>query len=88
MFVARSFDINKPGLEIDKLVGGILGGALKEGELKINDKIEIIPAHCMTSFFGCFGSKSGFDSLKDCFKDKVNKMGNVFRARMMSLLTF
>ena len=43
MFVARSFDINKPGLEIDKLVGGILGGALKEGELKINDKIEIRP---------------------------------------------
>ena len=41
---------------------------------EIDDKIEIIPAHCMTSFFGCFGSKSGFDSLKDCFKDKVNKI--------------
>lgn len=41
---------------------------------EISDDIEIIPAHCMTSWFGVFGSKSGFDSLKDCFKDKVNKI--------------
>lgn len=43
MFVARSFDINKPGSEIDKLVGGILGGALKQGKFSINDNIEIRP---------------------------------------------
>ena len=41
---------------------------------EIDDKIEIIPAHCLTSFFGLYGSKSGFDSLKDCFKDKVKKI--------------
>ena len=40
----------------------------------IDDKIEIIPAHCMTSFFGLYGSKSGFDTLKECFKDKTNKI--------------
>ena len=44
---------------------------------EIDDKIEIIPAHCMTSWFGVFGSKSGFDSLKDCFKDKVNKIYSI-----------
>ena len=43
MFVARSFDVNKPGTEINELVGGILGGAIKEGTLKINDEIEIRP---------------------------------------------
>ena len=43
MFVARSFDINKPGGDIDSLVGGVLGGALKQGTLKVNDKIEIKP---------------------------------------------
>lgn len=37
----------------------------------INEEIEIIPAHCMTPFFGIFGSKSGFDSLKDCFQDQA-----------------
>ena len=41
--VARSFDINKPGTSIDKLRGGVLGGILKKGKLKINDEIEIKP---------------------------------------------
>ncbi|MDP2628405.1 MAG: endonuclease Q family protein [Nanoarchaeota archaeon] len=41
---------------------------------KIDDKIEIIPAHCMTPWFGLFGSKSGFDSLKDCFQDETDKI--------------
>ena len=40
---------------------------------KIDDKIEIIPAHCMTPWFGLFGSNSGFDSLMDCFgKERDN----------------
>ncbi|MCW8965117.1 MAG: translation initiation factor IF-2 subunit gamma, partial [Candidatus Pacearchaeota archaeon] len=41
--VARSFDINKPGTEIKNLNGGVLGGILKRGKLKIGDTIEIKP---------------------------------------------
>tara|TARA_Y100000034_G_scaffold46233_1_gene56856 strand:- start:8855 stop:10051 length:1197 start_codon:yes stop_codon:yes gene_type:complete len=41
--VARSFDINKPGTTIDKLNGGVLGGILKKGKLKVGDEIEIKP---------------------------------------------
>ena len=41
--VARSFDINKPGSEIAKLKGGVLGGILKKGKLKVGDEIEIKP---------------------------------------------
>ena len=36
---------------------------------EVSEKTEIIPAHCMTSFFGVFGSKSGFDSLEECFDE-------------------
>jgi translation initiation factor 2 subunit 3 len=43
MFVARSFDINKPGAEPEKLVGGVLGGAIAQGKLKLEDEIEIRP---------------------------------------------
>ena len=43
MLVARSFDINKPGITPDKLVGGVLGGSLKQGMLKVSDTIEIRP---------------------------------------------
>ena len=43
VFIARSFDINKPGTPWDKLNGGILGGAIKQGTLKVGDEIEILP---------------------------------------------
>jgi translation initiation factor 2 subunit 3 len=41
--VARSFDINKPGTSIEKINGGVLGGILKKGTLKVGDIIEIKP---------------------------------------------
>ena len=41
--VARSFDINKPGTAVDKLKGGVLGGVLKKGKLKVGEEIEIKP---------------------------------------------
>lgn len=41
--IARSFDINKPGTSISKLNGGVLGGILKQGTLKVGDEIEIKP---------------------------------------------
>ncbi|MEA3378815.1 MAG: translation initiation factor IF-2 subunit gamma [Nanoarchaeota archaeon] len=43
MFVARSFDVNKPGTKIKNLLGGVLGGALRQGKFKIGDEIEIRP---------------------------------------------
>ncbi|MFH1238164.1 MAG: translation initiation factor IF-2 subunit gamma [archaeon] len=43
--VARSFDINLPGTKINNLHGGVLGGALKRGVLKIGDIIEIKPGY-------------------------------------------
>lgn len=42
-FIARSFDINRPGTEIKNLRGGVLGGILKKGKLKKNEVIEIKP---------------------------------------------
>ena len=48
MLVARSFDINKPGITFDKLVGGVLGGSLKQGMLKVGDTIEIRPGRSVT----------------------------------------
>ena len=43
MYVVRSFDVNRPGLEIKDLSGGVLGGSLTRGELKEGDEIELRP---------------------------------------------
>ncbi|MBS3128967.1 translation initiation factor IF-2 subunit gamma [Candidatus Woesearchaeota archaeon] len=45
LFVARSFDINKPGSPIDNFVGGVLGGSLQQGTLQEGDEIEILPGY-------------------------------------------
>ena len=45
MFIARSFDINKPGSRPGNITGGILGGALKQGKLKEGQEIEIRPGY-------------------------------------------
>jgi translation initiation factor 2 subunit 3 len=43
MLVARTFDINKPGFEPKKLCGGVLGGTITRGKIKLGDEIEIKP---------------------------------------------
>ena len=43
---------------------------LVEAMMQISRDIEIIPAHVWTSWFGIFGSMSGFDSIEECFDDK------------------
>jgi translation initiation factor 2 subunit 3 len=43
MYVARSFDVNKPGTKLSELKGGVVGGSLLQGTLKKGEKIEIAP---------------------------------------------
>jgi translation initiation factor 2 subunit 3 len=43
MYVARSFDINRPGTRPADLRGGVLGGSLIQGHLKVGEEIEIRP---------------------------------------------
>ncbi len=45
MLVARSFDINKPGAVPEKMKGGVLGGAIKQGVFKRGQEIEIKPGY-------------------------------------------
>jgi translation initiation factor 2 subunit 3 len=43
MYVVRSFDVNKPGTQIEKLEGGVIGGTILQGKFTLEDKIEIRP---------------------------------------------
>ena len=43
MLVSRSFDVNRPGTPPEKLVGGVVGGGILQGVLRVGDEIEIRP---------------------------------------------
>merc|ERR1712018_379219 len=43
LIVIRSFDVNKPGCEVDDLKGGVAGGSILSGVLKVGQKIEVRP---------------------------------------------
>ncbi len=43
MIIIRSFDVNKPGAGIEELNGGVAGGSILTGVLKLDDEIEIRP---------------------------------------------
>jgi len=43
MRIARSFDINRPGIQPEKIKGGVIGGSLIQGKLKLGEEIELSP---------------------------------------------
>ncbi|MCS7121985.1 MAG: translation initiation factor IF-2 subunit gamma [Archaeoglobaceae archaeon] len=43
MQIARSFDVNRPGTKPEDLLGGVVGGSLMRGKLRVGDEIEIRP---------------------------------------------
>ena len=47
MLVARSFDINKPGIKPAAILGGVLGGTVKQGKFSVGEEIEIRPGYAV-----------------------------------------
>jgi len=43
LIVIRSFDVNKPGQDVSNLQGGVAGGSIVQGVLRIGDEIELRP---------------------------------------------
>ncbi len=42
-YIARSFDINRPGTPIEELKGGVVGGSITQGLIELNGEVEILP---------------------------------------------
>lgn len=43
LIVIRSFDVNRPGQDVSNLQGGVAGGSILQGVLRVNDEIEVRP---------------------------------------------
>jgi translation initiation factor 2 subunit 3 len=58
MIVIRSFDVNKPGEDVDSLKGGVAGGSILKGVLRVGDQIEIRPGVISKTSSGAVKCKS------------------------------
>jgi translation initiation factor 2 subunit 3 len=43
LIVIRSFDVNRPGADVSQLQGGVAGGSILQGVLRVGDEIEVRP---------------------------------------------
>lgn len=70
-FLSRHARLASDGRPVLK---GMESAALVEGLTSISSSFVVIPAHAWTPWFGIFGSKSGFDSVKECYQDQAGKI--------------
>jgi uncharacterized protein (TIGR00375 family) len=64
-FTKRGFNLKSDGRPII----GMSAKNLAKAVLDIEPRALVIPAHVWTPWFAVFGSKSGFDSLQECFEE-------------------
>ncbi|KAJ5408720.1 hypothetical protein N7509_002603 [Penicillium cosmopolitanum] len=69
MMVIRSFDVNKPGAEIEELKGGVAGGSILSGVLKLNDEIEIRPGLVTKDEHGKIQCRPIFSKIESLFAE-------------------
>ena len=70
-FLSKFSDLSSDGRPI---LTGIDSAGLVEGLASVSASLFVIPAHAWTPWFSVFGSKSGFDSLKECYEDQTSKI--------------
>lgn len=68
----RSFDVNKPGAEIAELKGGVAGGSILTGVLKLGDEIEIRPGVVTKDTEGKMTCKPIFSRIVSLFAEQNN----------------
>ena len=67
-FLGRHGKLDSDGRPV---FGGMSCAELVEGLVSITPRIAVVPTHIWTPWFGILGSKSGFDSIEECFQDQT-----------------
>ena len=70
--ITRSFDINKPGTNWDEMSGGVFGGSLLTGSIKLGDEIEIRPGQYAKKKDGSFNVIPITSIVNSIQTDKIN----------------
>ncbi|KAF3836412.1 hypothetical protein F7725_028970 [Dissostichus mawsoni] len=69
LIVIRSFDVNKPGCEVDDLKGGVAGGSILKGVLKVGQEIEVRPGIVSKDHEGKLMCKPIFSKIVSLFAE-------------------
>ena len=72
--IIRSFDINKPGTEYDKLKGGVVRGTLIRGILRVGDIIEIRPGELIKDNNGKYKVKPLYSRIISLEANQTNDL--------------
>jgi len=70
MIVIRSFDVNKPGDGIEDLKGGVAGGTILKGVLKLGQDIEIRPGNVYKNMDGSITCTPIFSKVVSLFAEE------------------
>ncbi|XP_033116920.1 eukaryotic translation initiation factor 2 subunit 3-like [Anneissia japonica] len=70
LIVIRSFDVNKPGCEVEDLQGGVAGGSILQGVLKVGQEIEVRPGIVSKDLEGKLQCKPIFSRIISLFAEK------------------
>ncbi|KAJ8780485.1 hypothetical protein J1605_011749 [Eschrichtius robustus] len=69
LIVIRSFDVNKSGCEVDDLKGGVAGGSILKGVLKVGQEIEVRPGIVSKDSEGKLTCKPIFSKIVSLFAE-------------------
>lgn len=70
LIVIRSFDVNKPGQDVEDLVGGVAGGSILQGVLRLGDEIEVRPGIVTKDASGRFTCVPIFSRVMSLYAEK------------------
>ncbi|KAE9419254.1 hypothetical protein Angca_004830, partial [Angiostrongylus cantonensis] len=70
LIVIRSFDVNKPGSEVDSLKGGVAGGSILRGILRVGQEIEVRPGIVSKSSDGKVQCRPIFSKVVSLFAEQ------------------
>ncbi|VDL71978.1 unnamed protein product [Nippostrongylus brasiliensis] len=70
LIVIRSFDVNKPGSEVENLKGGVAGGSILRGILRVGQEIEVRPGIVSKSSDGKVQCRPIFSKIVSLFAEQ------------------
>ncbi|CAO4360975.1 Protein CBG03884 [Caenorhabditis briggsae] len=70
LIIIRSFDVNKPGSEVENLKGGVAGGTLTKGILRVGQEIEVRPGIVSKTATGQLQCRPIFSRIDSLFAEK------------------